>query len=110
MNSPFILNKVKDDYTITWPTFHDIRGDYACYNLLKLLFEDMKMSEIQLILTNDQMITIQSIIWYSNQGKRYAEWLMSQYNIIGVVFKEKDKAEYLQDYLEKKYVWRLLKM
>lgn len=109
MNSPFILTRTTDKYSVSWPTFHDIRGNPACYNLLKLLFETMQMNEVVLMLNNDQKVTLNGTVWYSNNGDKYAEWLMAQYNITGVIFKEKAKAEYLQDYLEKKYIWQLLK-
>ena len=110
MNSPFVINEVKKCYVLTWPTFHDIRGNEGCYKLLELLFEKIKVNEAQLILDKDQYVTINASLWYGNYGDRYSEWLMSQYNILGVIFKEKSHAEYLQDYLEKKYIWRLLKM
>jgi|688.fasta_scaffold1460652_2 hypothetical protein len=109
MNSPFILNSGKINHTITWPSFRNINGNPACYNLLKLLFEDMRMDYVVLLLSDEQMITINASLWFSNHGQAYSDWLMSQYSILGVSFKEINKAKYLQDYLEKKYMWKLLK-
>lgn len=109
MKSPFTLTLNGKKYSVSWPTFHDICGNPACFNLLKLLFDTMKMNQVTLILDSNQTVSINSELWYSNHGNQYTEWLMSQYNISGVIFNEKNKAKYLQDYLEKKYVWQLLK-
>ena len=109
MSSPFELNEVKRKYTITWPTFHDIRGNETCYNLLKLLFERFKLAYVQLLLDNDNMVTINAEVWYTSSGKHYSEWLMSQYSITGVVFDKKENALELRDELEKRYMWKLLK-
>ena len=109
MSSPFILSELKHKYTITWPSFHDIRGNESCYNLLKLLFDQFKLDEVMLLLNTDNMVTIQSIIWYQGGAEQYSEWLMSQYNITGVVFDSKKHATDLQTELEKRYMWKLLK-
>lgn len=110
MNGPFKLNEVKHKYTITWPTFHDIRGNESCYNLFNLLFDKFKLDCVQLLLNNDNMVTINASVWYEGDGaKQYAEWLMSQYNITGVVFDKKEYALELQEELEKRYMWKLLK-
>lgn len=109
MSSPFILSELKHKYTVTWPAFHDIRGNESCYNLLKMLFEKFKLDQAQLLLNKDNMVTINAHVWYSNSGMNYSEWLMSQYNITGVVFDSKEHATDLQTELEKRYMWKLLK-
>ena len=109
MNSPFKLHKIKNKYTITWPTFHNIRGNETCYNLLTLLFERFKLCYVQLLLNDNNMVTINDSIWYSNGGMHYSEWLMSQYDITGVVFDKKEEALALKDELEKRYMWKILK-
>ena len=109
MSSPFILSELKHKYTVTWPSFHDIRGNESCYNLLKMLFEKFKLDQAQLLLNKDNMVTIDAHVWYSNSGMNYSEWLMSQYNITGVVFDSKEHATDLQTELEKRYMWKLLK-
>lgn len=110
MSSPFKLNTLKQGYTVTWPTFENIQGNSTCFNLLKLLFEQIKVDEAMLILNKDQMVTIQGSIWYSGHGEKYSEWLMSQYNVTGVAFKKINQAEELRDELEKRYMWKLLKL
>ena len=109
MSSPFEINIAKQGYAVTWPSFHNIYGNPACYNLLKILFDQIKVNEAMLLLNDNNMVTINSIIWYSNQGEQYSEWLMSQYNVTGAVFKKKSEAEELQTELEKRFMWKLLK-
>lgn len=110
MSSPFILNKVSKGYTVTWPTFHNVQGNPECFNLLKLLFEQIKVDEAMLLLGEDQMVTVGGSLWYSGHGEKYSEWLMAQYNVTGVAFKKINQAEELRDELEKKYIWKVLKL
>lgn len=109
MNSPFTINEVKQGYTVTWPSFYNIRGNPTCFNLLKLLFEKIKVDEAMLLLNKDQMVTIQNELWYTKRGEAYSEWLMSQYDVTGVFLKQKDQASKLKEEFEKKYMWQLLK-
>lgn len=110
MNSPFVIEKVKNEYKVTWPAFHDIHGNDRCYNLLKILFDDIKVDSAKVFLTSmDNLMIISADIWYSKSAHQYSEWLMSQYSIIGVLFDTEGQAEKLKEILEKKYMWRLLK-
>ncbi len=111
MSSVFILNNAKDKHTITWPTFQNVRGSDTCYKLLEFLFENLRLDYVQLLLTSDKMVTINAEIWFTNDSgpRRYSEWLMSQYDVIGVVFDNKEKAIELQTELDKRYMWKLLK-
>lgn len=109
MSSPFVIEQTKKHYTVTWPGFHNINGNPACYNLLKILFDQIKVDSSMLILNGQNMVTINNIIWYQGEGERYSEWLMSQYSITGAVFKEERQAIMLQEELEKRYMWKILK-
>lgn len=110
MNSPFVIEKVRNEYKLTWPSFHDIHGNPACYNLLKILFDDIKVNYAKVFLTSmDNLMTISADIWYSKSAHQYSEWLMSQYSIIGVLFDDENQAQKLQEILEKRYMWKVLK-
>ena len=109
MSNPFVLREVKDRYMITWPTFHDIRGNETCYNLLKILFDQIRVYEATLLLNNSNVVSISCEIWYTGAGERYSEWLMSQYDVNGVVFDKRNQAEQLKEELEKRYMWKILK-
>lgn len=110
MNSPFIIEKTKDNYKVTWPAIHDIHGNDSCYNLLRVLFVDMKVESAKVFLTSmDNMMTVSADIWYNRRAQQYSDWLMSQYSIVGVLFDDISNAEKLQEILEKRYMWKILK-
>ena len=109
MSSPFVINKTRNYYTVTWPGFHNIHGNPTCYNLLKILFEQIKVDEAMVLVNGDRTFTISSEIWYIGHGEQYSEWLMSRHSILGAVFKEEKQANMLQEELEKRYMWKLLK-
>jgi hypothetical protein len=109
MSSPFAIEKAKNHYLVTWPKFRDIHGNPSCYNLLKILFEQIKLDEAMLLLNGQHMVTVSSEIWYLGRGEDYSEWLMSQHSITGAIFNQEYQASMLQEELEKRYMWRLLK-
>jgi hypothetical protein len=109
MSSPFVIEQTTKHYTVTWPGFHNIYGNPACYNLFKILFDQIKVDEAMIIVNDQHMITVNVVIWYQGHGEAYSEWLMSQHSITGAVFKEEKQAIMLQEELEKRYMWKLLK-
>lgn len=111
MSSPFIIDTLKNNkFVVTWPAIQDIHGNPACYNLFKILFDEIKVDYACLFLTSmDNLMTISSEVWYSKSAGQYTDWLMSQYSIVGVLFEQKKQAEQLQQILEKKYMWKILK-
>lgn len=110
MSSPFILNQVDaDKFKVTWPSFHDVQGDDTFYNLLKILFVDVKVNQAHLLLNQDQMVTIQPIVYFSKSVTNYSDWLMSQYNVKGVMFDDINHAKHFVEILEKRYMWKILK-
>lgn len=110
MSSPFVIEKVRSEYKVTWPAFHDIHGNDSCYNLLKVLFDDIKVDNAKVFLTSmDNLMIISADIWYSKSAHQYSEWLMSQYSIIAVLFEEEKQAKKLKEILEKRYMWKVLK-
>ena len=46
--------------------------------------------------------------WAQDINGDYARYLEDMYEIKGVAFNSKDEANKLQDYLEKKYIWKTL--
>ena len=114
MSSPFKIEKTNKGYAVSWPTFHDIQGNNACFNFLQILFVDMKLDHASVLLSGygegKNIMHISAELWYSNHAQQYSEWLMSQYNINGAMFDHQYEAEKLQEILEKRYMWKLLKL
>lgn len=111
MNSPFVIDKLQNSkFVVSWPAMQDIQGNPACYNLFKILFDDIKVDYASLFLTSmDNLLTVNSEIWYSKAAEQYTDWLMAQYSIVGVLFENKNHAEQLKEILEKRYMWKILK-
>lgn len=109
MSSPFEIHQTKNHYTVTWPGFHNIYGNPACYNFFKILFEQIKVDRAMVLVNNQHMCTVSSEIWYMGDREQYCDWLMSKYDITGAVFTEESQAIMLQEELEKRYMWKLLK-
>jgi hypothetical protein len=113
-NSPFIVNKsTNDNWVVSWPTFRSIRDSVSNIKLLDILFGEMQCYQVGLaiLLRGNEYDTlwIDAIVWYQDTKKQYGDYLESMYEIQGVVFREQHEAEKLQDILEKKYIWKVLK-
>jgi hypothetical protein len=108
MSSPFVIEQTKNNYLVTWPGFYSIHGNTTCYNLLKVLFDQIEVDEAMLLLNGQHMVTISSHIWYSGQGLNYSEWLMSRHSITGAIFKQEKQSLQFLDILEKRLIWHSL--
>lgn len=108
MSTPFVIDYVGNLYTVTWSGFHNINGNPTCYNFFKILFEQIKVDEATVIVNGQHLLTVSLEVWYTD-GERYSEWVMSRHYISGAVFREQKQAILLQEELEKRYMWKLLK-
>lgn len=108
MSTPFTIECTADHYVVTWPGFHNINGNPTCYNFFKILFEVIKVHEAMVIVNGQHLLTVSQELWYMD-GEKYSEWVMARHYITGAVFNEQKQAILLQEELEKRYMWKLLK-
>lgn len=109
MSSPFEIHQTKNHYVVTWPSFRNIQGNLWCYNLFKILFEQIKVDSAT-ILINNQHLSVGSHIWYDKIHRgAWCHWIGSTHEITGALFNEEKQAILLQEELEKRYMWNLLK-
>lgn len=110
-NSPFLISDlVYKKYTVSWPTFRDIRELEVKIKLLDLLFNELKLYDVGLAIKfNQDDLDVMWINQFAYLGHpEIDQYMQDHYDIVGVVFEKKEDAVKLQDWLEKKYVWKVL--
>ena len=113
MNKLFPITSLqKGKFIVSWPDWDNIKRFNTKKLLVDVLFNDMKIKEAGFALdTMDDEIDIMWVDhrwWMQDSTGEYARYLEDMYVIKGVVFNSKDEAVKLQDYLEKKYIWKTL--
>jgi hypothetical protein len=114
-NTPFPITSLqKGKFIVSWPSWDNIRRFETKKLLVDLLFKDMKVKEAGFVLDiSDGEIDIMWVDeywWMRDSTGEYARYLEDMYTIKGVAFNNKDEAIKLQDYLEKKYIWKTLQV
>lgn len=110
-NSPFIItDAVNKKYTVSWPTFRDIREVEVKIKLLDVLFNDLKLFDVGLAIKfNQEEMDVMWINQFAFLGHpEIDQFMQDHYDIVGVVFEKQFDAEKFKDWLEKKYIWKLL--
>ena len=110
MSSPFPIIKQGSYYTVTWPSFENIKKMESNLKLLEILFEQIKVDQAKLILVNEKLYSIDMTLWFDKNALTL-NWddLMRNHDVCGVAFPKEDQAKQLQDILEKRYLWKALK-
>jgi len=117
MSNPFEIRDVNKDWAVVWPSFDTNFNDKMKFNLLDLVFKEVKCHEVGLgmVDTDDDgkkdytIMWIKQDIWFSDLTDEYTRYLYKYYHIGGAVFHELKEAEHFKDILEKRYAWQLLK-
>jgi hypothetical protein len=112
-NKPFPITSLqKGKFLVSWPKWGNIQTFAIKKKLLDVLFEDIGSDEvgISISIVKDELdimwITLNT--WAQDVNGEYARYLEDMYEIKGVAFNSEDEALKLQDYLEKKYIWKTL--
>jgi hypothetical protein len=112
-NTPFPIKSLQDGkFIVSWPKWDNIRQFDTKKKLLDLLFKDIGCDEvgIGILLMSDEVdiMWINLNTWAQDVNGDYARYLEDMYEIKGVAFNSEIEALKLQDYLEKKYIWKTL--
>jgi hypothetical protein len=114
-NTPFPITSLqKGKFIVSWPKWDNIRQFDTKKKLLDVLFEDIGSDEvgISISIVKDELdimwITLNT--WAQDVNGEYASYLEDMYEIKGVAFNNENEAIKLQDYLEKKYIWKTLQL
>ena len=113
MNNLFPITSVQNNkFLVSWPKWENIRQFDTKKRLLDVLFDDIGSEEvgISISIVKDELdimwITLHA--WAQDVNGDYARYLEDMYEIRGVAFNSEIEALKLQDYLEKKYIWKTL--
>ena len=109
--SPFVITQYDKFVTVTWPTFENIKEVDTKNKLADIMFKESKAYEVGfVVLLNNKEY---DILWVNVElhylKVEYVEYLLDMYTIKGVAFRSKPEAELIKEWLEKKYIWQLLK-
>jgi hypothetical protein len=90
---------------ITWPGFRNISRVENKHKLADLIFDSIGAEEARFGIRLDgetEFLHIRSVDWALKDA------LLDQYEIAGVVLNNEQEATELQDYFEKKLMWKKL--
>ena len=114
-NSPFPITSLqKGKFLVSWPKWGNIKTFDIKKKLLDVLFEDIGSDEVGISISivkyelDIMWITLNT--WAQDVNGEYARYLEDMYEIKGVAFNSENEAIKLQDYLEKKYIWKTLQL
>ena len=113
MNQLFPITPLHNNkFMLSWPKWQNIKHFHTKKKLLDVLFDDIGSEEvgISMSIVKDE-VDIMWITWYTwaqDVNGDYAAYLEDMYEIKGVAFNSEAEALKLQEYLEKKYIWKTL--
>jgi hypothetical protein len=109
----FPITSVQNDkFLVSWPNWQNIKHCHTKKKLLDVLFDDIGSEEVGISISivkyelDIMWITLNT--WAQDVNGEYASYLEDMYEIKGVAFNSEGEALKLQDYLEKKYIWKTL--
>jgi hypothetical protein len=112
-NTPFPITSLqKGKFLVSWPKWQNIKHFHTKKKLLDVLFDDIGSEEVGISISivkyelDIMWITLNT--WAQDVNGEYASYLEDMYEIKGVAFNSESEALKLQDYLEKKYIWKTL--
>ena len=106
----FPIQRHPDGWCVTWPGFQDIRRVEPKHKLADLVFGTMGVDQVAFGIGleggDSEYVWIQSQDWAEQSHQ--AHYFQDRYVITGVLFDSEQPATELQDYLEKRLMWRQL--
>jgi len=102
----FPITQQHNGWLVSWPGFRNISRVENKHKLADLIFDSIGAKEVRfgvrLVDGGTEFLHIRSVDWALKDA------LLDQYDITGVLFDSEQLAQWLQDYLEKRLMWRRL--
>jgi hypothetical protein len=109
--NPFPITQQHNGWLISWPGFRNISRVENKQKLADLIFDSIGAQEarfgVRLVDGEIKFLHIRSSDWHA-PGADLLDNLLDQYDITGVLFDSEQSATELQNYLEKRLMWRRL--
>lgn len=108
---PFPVVQQHNGWLITWPGFSDIRRVENKHRLADLVFDSIGAEEAQFAVRlnngKTKFLHLRFCDWTADRSG-YLGSLLDRYEITGVLFDSEASARWLQDWFEKRQIWRQL--
>lgn len=114
MSSPFLLTDIDSKrnvhHVVSWPQFNDIRDLETKIKLLDVLFNELRLPDTGLVIKfNQDEVDVMWVNELSYLGHpEIDQYMHDHYDIVGVAFTKKQDAQVFLEFLEKKYIWKVL--
>jgi hypothetical protein len=109
--NPFPITQQHNGWLISWPGFRNISRVENKQKLADLIFDSIGAQEARFGVRLDdgetKFLHIRSSDWAADRSG-YLDDLLDRYEITGVLLNSEESAQWLQDYLEKRLMWRRL--
>jgi hypothetical protein len=107
----FPIFRARDGWLVSWPEFRNISRVENKQKLADLIFDSIGAQEARFGVRfkdgETKFLHIRSSDWHA-PGADCLDNLLDQYDITGVLFDSEQSATELQNYLEKRLMWRRL--
>jgi hypothetical protein len=107
----FPIIQQHNGWLVSWPGFRNIRHVESKQKLADLIFDSIGAQEARFGVRfkdgETKFLHIRSVDWHA-PGAGCLDDLLDRYEITGVLFDSEQPATELQDYLEKRLMWRQL--
>ena len=112
ISQSFLITQQHNGWLVSWPGFRNISRVENKQKLADLIFDSIGAKEVRfgvrLVDGRTEFLHIRSIDWAAAHLGSHLDNLLDQYDITGVLFDSEQSATELQDYLEKRLMWRQL--
>ena len=110
--NPFPIAQQHNGWFVSWPGFRDIRQVENKRRLADLVFDSIGVEQarfgVRLAGGDTEFMHIYFNDWAADRSGRLSDMIQDRYEITGVVFDTEESARWLQNYFEKKLVWKQL--
>lgn len=108
----FPVTQRHNGWMVTWPEFRDIRQVENKQRLADLVFDSLGVEQarfgVRLAGGDTEFLHIYFNDWAADRSGRLSAMVQEMYEVTGVLFDTEASARWLQDWFEKKLIWRQL--
>ena len=109
---PFPIVQQRNGWFVSWPGFRDIRQVENKQKLADLVFDSLGVEEarfgVRLAGGDTEFLHIHFNDWAADRSGRLSAMVQEMYEVTGVLFDTEESAQWLQNWFEKKLMWRQL--
>lgn len=108
----FPVTQQHNGWLVSWPEFRDIRRVENKRKLADLVFDSIGVEQarfgVRLAGGDTEFMHIYFNDWAADRSGQLSDMIQEMYEITGVLFDTEESARWLQNYFEKKLMWKQL--